>query len=322
MSSITHGRFTLPDDPAEIERLLGGAALLSNPPAPTSTPPVEENLGVRAGAGAGANQGTPATDSPFGRDAKGRFLKGNPGGPGNPFNRRVAALRKLLLDTVSDEKLVTLMDILYARAAGGDMAAMKLYLQYVIGKPAETVDPDRVELQEHEILCECKARAAKWGEILGSPDLEAVLWLTETLRQKTDLQFFKSILAPVEAKERAAAKRAAKRKAPTEASPRTAVRGLGTPTAAPAPTPTPPGGNKREVDGQPEASVGARARAGAGESAPRPSNGGNGRPPGGPAKKRSGKIDAKTLRAKTLAMGLKQAAPSPANGRNGRKRRR
>jgi hypothetical protein len=153
-----------------------------------------------------------------------------------------------------------------------------------------------------------------------------VLWLTETLRQKTDLQFFKSILAPVEAKERAAAKR----KAPTEVSPRTAVRGLGTPTAAPAPTPTPHGGNKREIEGRPVASEGVRAGAGARvgtgagaeESAFHPSNGRNGGPPDPQPAKPRGKIDAKALRAKTLASGLKQAGPSPANGRNGRGRRK
>jgi len=36
---------------------------------------------------------TPSDPFIDGRDARGRFTKGNPGGPGNPHARRVAALR-------------------------------------------------------------------------------------------------------------------------------------------------------------------------------------------------------------------------------------
>src|SRR5437660_2256427 len=35
------------------------------------------------------------------RDALGRFTKGNPGGPGNPFARKVAALRMALINFVT-----------------------------------------------------------------------------------------------------------------------------------------------------------------------------------------------------------------------------
>ena len=44
--------------------------------------------------------GVPVLD--IGRDVQGRFRPGNPGGPGNPFARKVAALRKALLDSVSE----------------------------------------------------------------------------------------------------------------------------------------------------------------------------------------------------------------------------
>ena len=40
-----------------------------------------------------------------GRDSRGRFTKGCKPGPGNPFNRRVAALRQSLLDRVSNDDL-------------------------------------------------------------------------------------------------------------------------------------------------------------------------------------------------------------------------
>src|SRR5258708_2822640 len=40
-----------------------------------------------------------------GRDGSGRFAKGNKGGPGNPFARRVGRLRSALLEVVTEEKL-------------------------------------------------------------------------------------------------------------------------------------------------------------------------------------------------------------------------
>ena len=36
------------------------------------------------------------------RDDKGRFLPGNPGGPGNPYAKRTAHIRRVVLEAVSD----------------------------------------------------------------------------------------------------------------------------------------------------------------------------------------------------------------------------
>ena len=51
--------------------------------------------------------GIPLLD--VGRDVHGRFTKANPGGPGNPFARKVAALRKALLDSVSEGQAGTFL---------------------------------------------------------------------------------------------------------------------------------------------------------------------------------------------------------------------
>src|SRR5262245_59687517 len=40
-----------------------------------------------------------------GRDIRGRFGKGNQGGPGNPFARQVAKLRQRFLDSANDEEI-------------------------------------------------------------------------------------------------------------------------------------------------------------------------------------------------------------------------
>ncbi len=93
---------------------------------------------------------TPNTSSTTdtGRAADGRFAKGNPGGPGNPFARKTAALRQALLDTVTEQDIQDIAAKLRDEAKSGDKAAIKLLFQYVIGKPQPAVDPDTLDVQE------------------------------------------------------------------------------------------------------------------------------------------------------------------------------
>ena len=75
----------------------------------------------------------------------GQFAAGNRGGPGNPFGKRVAQLRKLLLEYVSDDDLKQCVKALVREATEGDIAAIRLVLQYTIGKPhrmSEAIDCD------------------------------------------------------------------------------------------------------------------------------------------------------------------------------------
>jgi hypothetical protein len=86
-----------------------------------------------------------------GRDRGGRYVGGNAGGPGNPFARRVAQLRAVLLETVTDEELRIVAGQLMVKAKFGDLAAIKLLFQYVLGKPAATVNPDAVDVEEVDL---------------------------------------------------------------------------------------------------------------------------------------------------------------------------
>lgn len=94
--------------------------------------------------------GVPLLD--VGRDVHGRFTKANPGGPGNPFARKVAALRKALLDSVSEQDLKDMIEALKRQALEGDKAAIKLILQYCVGKPEPPKDPDRMDVDEWDRL--------------------------------------------------------------------------------------------------------------------------------------------------------------------------
>jgi hypothetical protein len=85
------------------------------------------------------------------RNAKGRFIRNNDGGPGNPFGRRVAELRKVLLRSATEENVERLANMLMEKAFAGDLAAAKLLLHYWIGKPKEVAEPDRVDVEEWEL---------------------------------------------------------------------------------------------------------------------------------------------------------------------------
>lgn len=88
-----------------------------------------------------------------GRAARGRFGKGNPGGPGNPFNRRIAELRRLLMEAVST-RLPDMVEALMEKALQGDVAAIKVALEYSVGKPLPAADPDRVDIDEYNLAAE------------------------------------------------------------------------------------------------------------------------------------------------------------------------
>ena len=91
-------------------------------------------------------------DSPAaGRDAKGRFARGNEGGPGNPFARQTAQLRQAVLETMNEAEVRLITQRLLTLALQGDLQAIKLVLAYAIGKPQDAFDPDEVDRLEWEL---------------------------------------------------------------------------------------------------------------------------------------------------------------------------
>jgi hypothetical protein len=124
-------------------------------PAPLepSLPPQADTLTAPPSAAAApvADAAQPNAASPnngTGRDARGRFAKGNLGGPGNPFTRQSAAFRKALCDTLSADDIHALTRTLLDKAKGGDVAAIKLLFAYTIGRPADAVNPDTLDVDE------------------------------------------------------------------------------------------------------------------------------------------------------------------------------
>jgi hypothetical protein len=102
-----------------------------------------------------ADRPSPAPETaaePTGHDELGRFVAGNAGGPGNPFARRVAQLRKVMLECVTDKEMEIIVCELVIQAKMGNLAAIKLLFQYILGKPAAVVDPDTLDHQEVDLF--------------------------------------------------------------------------------------------------------------------------------------------------------------------------
>lgn len=110
----------------------------------------------------------PATDLPTidaapyrgARDQHGRFLKGNPGGPGNPNARRAAALRKALCEAVTAEDMYKVGKVMLQKALEGDVQAAKFLASYVMGRPMSAPDSDRLDLEELKIYTDEAAASA------------------------------------------------------------------------------------------------------------------------------------------------------------------
>src|SRR5215467_1685127 len=125
------------------------------------------------------------TTTAQGRERDGRFAKGNPGGPGNPFAREVAALRTRLIQRVKHEDVDAVADQIIRQAKEGDKAAIRLFLLYILGRPAAAVDPDGLDAQELALFKREAAGFDVFTPILnGLPAQAALIVLRELLPRK------------------------------------------------------------------------------------------------------------------------------------------
>ena len=112
-----------------------------------------------------ANQATtdPSQTGDNGRDTKGRFAQGNRLARGNPHAKRVAELRAMIRDAVTQDDLKAVVGALIEKAKGGDVMAARELLDRLVGKPATAVDPEKHALDERQLAAaERRANAASW----------------------------------------------------------------------------------------------------------------------------------------------------------------
>jgi hypothetical protein len=124
---------------------------------------------------------SPSANGANGRDQHGRFTKGNPGGPGNPFARRTAQMRRALTMAVSEEDIAAVAAQMLEQAKAGDVAAAKLLLGYVIGQPAPVVDPDTLDRQEWAVFQQIPVPAPEVARLLSDVPVEFACELARAL---------------------------------------------------------------------------------------------------------------------------------------------
>ena len=100
-----------------------------------------------------------------GRDEKGRFAQGWKGGPGNPLAKRVAQLRSMILEAVTEEDLRAVVVALIKKAKGGDVMAARELLDRLVGKSAAPVLLDLQDIEERKLrLAEDRQSDQRWGK--------------------------------------------------------------------------------------------------------------------------------------------------------------
>lgn len=83
----------------------------------------------------------PSPNGPDGRAGRdpttGRFKAGWRGGPGNPYVKRVAALRAALLNSVTEKDIRQVVAALLSQAKQGDVTAIRELFLRLLGPPVE-----------------------------------------------------------------------------------------------------------------------------------------------------------------------------------------
>lgn len=94
------------------------------------------------------------------RDAHGRFVPGNPGGPGRTRGR-TSALRRAAEQAVTPDHLAAIMRKATRLALEGNLAAMRIVMERTCGKPAEAPaaggEPLGITLPKLETAADCTA---------------------------------------------------------------------------------------------------------------------------------------------------------------------
>ena len=83
-----------------------------------------------------------------GRDTRGRFTRGNAGGPGNPHGGQVSRLRSAILAAVDTDDIEAIVRTLVMKAREGDLAAAKEVLDRCVGPPTDGDLTERLDTLE------------------------------------------------------------------------------------------------------------------------------------------------------------------------------
>src|SRR5262249_55055882 len=135
------------------------------------------------GAAPGANGARAGEASNKDRDGHGRFAKGNRGGVGNPFARQVAGFRAAILQATTHDDIKAITKKLIEMAREGNLAAAKLLLAYTCGRPEQTPDPDRRDLEEWNLFKEARPIPRQFHKLTRHANTDQQLQMARILRE-------------------------------------------------------------------------------------------------------------------------------------------
>jgi hypothetical protein len=117
-----------------------------------------------------------------GRDSSGRFAPGNSGGPGNPFARQVAGLRRALIDALTPDDFHAIAQKLLKLSLAGNIQAAKLLLAYTVGKPQPAPEPDHLDADEWQRFKETEPMIRELPAVVKTPEAELPINIVRSAR--------------------------------------------------------------------------------------------------------------------------------------------
>ena len=108
-----------------------------------------------------------------GRTAGGQFAKGNQAAKGNPYTRKAAEMRKALYSAVTADDIRQIVDTLKAQAIRGDLKAIAILFDRVLGTAQAGIDlMERLEQLENMIEAAEQAAESETNRRKGMLDAE------------------------------------------------------------------------------------------------------------------------------------------------------
>src|SRR5262245_7105892 len=142
-----------------------------------------ESQAAANGAAPGANGAATAESANKDRDSRGRFAMGNRGGVGNPFARQVAGFRAAILQATTHQDIKAITKKLIDMAKEGNLAAAKLHWAYTCGRPEQSPDPDRLDLEEWNLFKEARPIARQFNKLARHANTDQQLQMARILRE-------------------------------------------------------------------------------------------------------------------------------------------
>jgi hypothetical protein len=115
-----------------------------------------------------------------------------------PFARRTAAFRRAIAAAVTEEMIAAVVAKLAERALAGDVAAIKLFLAYTVGKPGPAVNPDTLDLDELRQYEQELLPGPTLGAIMTSPAPEVFLESARMMRPQLGDECMKKVLQGID----------------------------------------------------------------------------------------------------------------------------